>query len=149
MKVEPAGLEQAVNGLEVRRVIGGADMLEHADRGDLVEIALDQRIVLQFNGYLFLESEARDLVLGVGELLLGERHPERVDAEMPGGVTDERAPAAAYVEQAIARLQAELLADHVELVVLRGCQIVVPVAEVGAAVDQLGIEKERIERVGK
>jgi hypothetical protein len=142
MKVESAGLEQAVNGTEVRGVIGGADTLEHADRGDLVEIALDQRIVEQFNRYLFLEFEARDLVLGVGELLLGERDAERVDPEMPGGVTDERAPAAANVEQTIARLQAKLPADDVKLVLLRSRQIVVPVAEIGAAVDQLRVEKE-------
>ena len=109
----------------------------------------DQRMVAQLDRYLVLKSEARDLFLRIGELLLGKRHADRVNAKMFGGVTDERAPAAADVEQAISRLQAQLAADHGELVVLRSRQIAVPVAEIGAAVDHLGIEKERIERVGK
>ena len=58
MKVEPARLQQAVDGLEIRTVIGDPDVLEHADRGDPVEIALDQRIVAQLDRYLVLESEA-------------------------------------------------------------------------------------------
>ena len=76
MKVESARLQQAVDGLEIRRVIGDPDVLEHADRGDLVEIALDQRIVAQLDRHLVLESEARDLFLRIGELLLGERHAD-------------------------------------------------------------------------
>src|SRR5450432_1907240 len=116
MKVEAARLQQAVDGLEVRTVVGDSDVLEHADRGDLVESSVDQRIVAQLDGYLVIESEARDLFLRIGELLLRKRHADGVDAVMPGGVTDERPPAAADVEQAIARLQAQLAADHVELV---------------------------------
>src|SRR5262249_61125997 len=41
MKVEPARLQQPVDGLEIRRVIRHPDMLEHADRGNLVELAFD------------------------------------------------------------------------------------------------------------
>ena len=42
MKIEPARLQQAIDGLEVGRMVGIADLLEHADRGDLVEAALDR-----------------------------------------------------------------------------------------------------------
>src|SRR5262249_26112872 len=61
MKVEPARLQPLVDGLEICRVIRDPDMLEHADRCDLVEIALDLRIVAQLDRHLALESEARDL----------------------------------------------------------------------------------------
>ena len=79
MKVEPARLQQAVDGLEIGGVIGDADMLEHADRGDLVELALDQRIVAQLDRHPVLEPEPRDLFLRIGELLLGERHADRAE----------------------------------------------------------------------
>lgn len=58
-------------------------------------------------------------------------------------------PATADVEQAISRLEAQIAAGHVELVVLRSRQIVVPSAEIGAAVDHLGIKNQRVERIGK
>src|SRR5262249_25015565 len=59
-----------------------------------------------------------------------------------------RAPAAADVEESLFRPQTKLAADHVELVALRGRKVVRPVFEIGAAVDDLGIEKERVECVG-
>ena len=71
----------------------------------------------------------------------------RAHAVIPRGVTDERAPAAADVEKALARLQPQLAADHVELVVLRSREVIVRLAEIGAGVDHLGIEKELVERV--
>ena len=51
-------------------MVGDADMLEHADRGDLVEAAIEQRIVAQFERDPVLQAEPRDLRLGVVELLL-------------------------------------------------------------------------------
>jgi hypothetical protein len=66
---------------------------------------------------------------------------------MPGGVTDERAPAAADVEQGFSRLEPQLAADHVELVSLRGGEIVVPVFKIGAGVNHLRIEKEFVKAV--
>src|SRR5438105_636457 len=47
MEVEPARLEQTVDGLEIGCMVGKADVLEHADRGDLVEAALHARIIAQ------------------------------------------------------------------------------------------------------
>jgi hypothetical protein len=40
----PAGLEQAVDLGEVGRQLGPADVLEHADRGDLVERLVVRRL---------------------------------------------------------------------------------------------------------
>ena len=62
-------------------------------------------------------------------------------------MTDEAAPARADVEQAVAGLQAQLAADHLELVALGGCDVVLPIREIGARIDHLGVEKEGIELV--
>ena len=74
-----------------------------------------------------LQSEPLHLGERVVVLLLRERHPVRVDAVARGGVAKQPAPAAADVEEAIARLEAQLAADHVELVGLRALQRVVPI----------------------
>ena len=66
--------------------------------------------------------ELLDLLARQGELLLRQRHAVRLDAVMARGVADQRAPAAADVEEAIARLQPQLPADHVELVALGACR---------------------------
>ena len=73
----------------------------------------------------------------------------RANAVVLGGVKEERAPAAADVEKGIVRLQPQLAADHVELVALRSRDVVVQLGKIGAAVDHLGIEKERVELVRK
>src|SRR5215216_7101687 len=65
------------------------------------------------------------------------------------GMANQRTPSATDVEKSLARPQPQLAADHIELVALRGGQVVAPVFEKGTAVDHLRIEKERIERVGK
>ncbi len=67
---------------------------------------------------------------------------------MLGRVADESAPAAADIEEAIAGLQPQLAADHVELVELRAGEIVVPVGlKIRAGIDHLGVEEEPIEGV--
>src|SRR5580704_408755 len=59
----------------------------------------------------------------------------------------ERAPAAAEIEERLAGVEAQLAAAHLELVLLRLRQTVVPLGEIGAAIDHLGIEPERVEGV--
>jgi hypothetical protein len=57
-------------------------------------------------------------------------------------------PAAADVEQALARFQPQLAADHVELVPLRPGDVVVPVGlKIGAGIDHLRVQKEPVEVV--
>src|SRR5689334_8919507 len=50
MQIEPGGLEQPMDGPEIARVVFAADVLEHADRRDLVELAVEAGIILQFDG---------------------------------------------------------------------------------------------------
>src|SRR4029077_15791508 len=92
MQIEPARLQQSVDGLEIGRVVGEADLFEHADRGDLVEAALDQRIVAQLERHLVLQTSLGNFLLRIGELLLRQRHAMGAYAVVPGGMTDERPP---------------------------------------------------------
>ena len=62
-------------------------------------------------------------------------------------VADQRAPAAPDVEQALAGAAPELAADHFELVVLRLREVIRPIDEIGAGVDELGVKEERIKGI--
>ena len=64
-----------------------------------------------------------------------------------GGVGDQRAPAAAHVEEALAGPQPELPADELELCALRALQPVHARGPVGARVDELIVEEEAVEVV--
>ena len=57
-------------------------------------------------------------------------------------------PSRCRCEQLLARLKTQLAAGHVELLPLRLIEIVVPVMEIGAGVDHVAVEPERIEGVG-
>src|SRR5205823_3274436 len=102
---------------------GGAvarpDMLEHADGRDLVEGAGELAVILQLDRDPVLEPKPPYLLLRKIVLRLRQRHAMRGDAVMLRGVADEPAPAAADIEEALARLQPQLAADHVELGRLR------------------------------
>ena len=69
------------------------------------------------------------------------------DAVVLGGMDQHRAPAAADVEQPLARLQPQLAADMVELVGLRLVDAVGEIGEIAAAVDHAFVEEEPVEIV--
>src|SRR5215218_3459430 len=144
---EAVALQHALDGRIVFRVVFPADVLLDADRRHLVELALDRRVVLELDPDLALETEALDLLLRVGDLLLGQRDAVGGDAVMLGRVAGQRAPAAADVEERLAGLEAQLAADDLELVLLHPVDVVVPIRAVGAGVDHLVVEPERIEGV--
>ena len=124
--------------------VGDAHVLGHLDGGDDVEeqllLGLARVLLGEGGGHLAVVAH-EDLALallelvrlvGLGQLLLdvvvaaplgallAQRHADRLGAELLGRPAHERAPAAADVEVAHARLeQVHLLADHVELVLLR------------------------------
>jgi hypothetical protein len=58
-----------------------------------------------------------------------------------GGVEREPAESAADIEQALARLEAELATDVIELALLRGVEVFFEVGEVGARVDEPAVEE--------
>src|ERR671932_1564173 len=80
-------------------------------------------------------------------LRLGERDADRADAVAGGGVEQQRAPAAADVEEALAGPQAQLAADELELALLGRLERLVRVGEVGARVDHARAEEQLVEAV--
>jgi len=90
-----------------------------------------------------LEAKGLDAGGGPVGLRLGERHPVRRDAVVLRGPDREPAPAAADVEERLARFQPELAADEIDLVLLRLLELAVRIAIVGA-----GVEHERVQEQG-
>ena len=115
----PLGPQQVV---QVREVLGQArqtDVLEHADRADRVEAAVDVAVVL--HAVLdALDAGVRRGLLRVLGLVRRQRDADRLHAVVARRVHDHAAPSAADVEQAHAGAQAELAADQV---VLRGLRL--------------------------
>src|SRR5690554_2591912 len=116
---EDAPVRQQIADLaEIGGITGDADMLVHADAGDLVPAALQIAVVLQLDGHAVLQSERCNLVLCKFELLLGQGHTVGFRAVVLRRMTQQRAPAATDVEEAFAGLQAQLAADEVKFVAL-------------------------------
>ena len=94
-----------------------------------------------------LQPFGADALAGQRGLLLRQRDAMADDAIVLGGMDQHRAPAAADVEQPVARLQPELAADMVELVCLRLVDAIGEIREVAAAVDHALVEEEPVEGV--
>ena len=109
---------------EIRRVVLHADVLGQPDRGDRVESGLaDVAVVAVADLGQVGQALLGDRVLRPLGLLLGKRDADRLHP-VPCGVADHAAPAAADVEQAVARLEPQLLEHQPVLVLLRlfqGC----------------------------
>ena len=143
----PHRLEELEHLLEVALVVLHADVLHHADRADAVEIALGHVAIVHHAQFgQILEAFTLDPLLAVFDLLLGQGDAERLDAAL-GGLDDERAPAAADVEQALARLEVELVEHQADLVELRVLQAHVLVVEHRAGVGHRGAEEVAVELV--
>src|SRR5579875_1983931 len=146
---EPARPEEVVDGADVARERGAADVLVHADARDLVEPAVAELTVV---GDADLDAVAEPMLgrtpAGERRLRPRQRDAGRAHAVVLGGVQHERAPAAADVEEPLPGLQRELAADHVELALLRVLEGVRGVAEVGTRVDEARSEHEPVEVVG-
>jgi hypothetical protein len=80
-------------------------------------------------------------------LALGQRHPEHLDAVVLGGVDGKAAPATTDIEQALARLERELLAHQVELCPLGLLERLRTALEVSTAVGHRRVEEQRKELV--
>ena len=58
-----------------------------------------------------------------------------------GRIADEPTPTTADIEQSLTWFQAQLTADHLQLVTLRRGEIILPVGEIGAGIDHFGSRK--------
>ena len=121
-----------IEGLEVL----DPHVLDHLDAGDLVVLLLGDVAIIHAEDLAAVRGAILlDLPHAVLRLVLGQRHARGDRPVMLGGVPRERAPAAANVQKGIARLELQLLADQVELIVLGLLQRFGGVLEEGARVD--------------
>src|SRR5699024_6630508 len=111
-------------------------VLEHAHARDLVErLAAGQiGVVAQLDANAIGEPARRDLALHVLELVARQRDAGRLYAVVLGRPEDQRTPAAADVEEALALRQPQLPADMVELLRLRDVERIVALAEIRARI---------------
>ena len=101
--------------LHVAIELAGPDVLVHPDRDDLVVGAvLDFTVVLDPDFAHIGESGPGDRLPGVLGLELREGYPYGPNPVILGSMDQQRTPAAADVEQALARLKPQLLADYVQ-----------------------------------
>jgi hypothetical protein len=52
VEVQAARFQQAIDRLEIGRMVGDADVLEHADRSNLVKATFEACVVAQFERHL-------------------------------------------------------------------------------------------------
>ncbi|MNR28626.1 hypothetical protein D3C85_1459570 [compost metagenome] len=117
-------------------------MLEHADRGDLVErgVGLQLAVVAQLDAHTLLQAARRDQLRHIGMLIARQRDAAGLHAIVLGRPKQQPAPARADVEKALAGTQLQLAADMVELGFLGLGQIHVRLAVVGTGIDAARIE---------
>jgi len=140
---ESARLEQLVGDMEVLFQLFEADVLDHANAGQLVVAggaAGKITVVLQFDGAGVCSSRLVDAVRGKAGLLMAEGDAAALHLVVLDGVQQKSSPAAANVKKLLAGLEAELAANEVELCRLSGVKTLLRVAEVGATVDHGGTE---------
>ena len=139
--------QQLVDVAEVRRQVVHAHVLEHADAGDALELAVDVAVVLQADFDLVLQAGLGHALARELELPLRQRHADAARAELLGGANHQRAPAAADVEQGLARPHVDLGQDVVDLLLLGGGEVLVAVFEIGAGIHHRRIEEHLVELV--
>src|SRR5690606_30513782 len=103
---------------EIAGVVLDTDMLEHADRKDPVKALIEFAVILHAD----LDRQAAAEFAGEFRLLNGNGDADATDAVAFGSEFQRFTPAATDVEHVHAGAQAELAADQVKLVGLRGIQ---------------------------
>ncbi len=96
-----------------------ADMFEHADRDDPVELARHMAVIDQLELYLVGDAAFLGAAAGNLQLLLRQRDAEHLGPGLLVEIQRHAAPAAADIEHGHARLQRELRGDMRLLVGLR------------------------------
>src|SRR5215471_1202688 len=124
-------------------------MLEHADARDLVERLGFGYVAVIEQAHLatIFQAELPDALARIVVLVARQRYSQRARLEAARRPDRQRAPAAAYVEKALAGLKAQLAADVVELLLLRAIEGVVRAPEVGAGIDAVRVEPQAVELV--
>ena len=124
IRATPSSVEQVAHLAEVGGVVVDADVLEHADRDDAVEAALDLAVVLELEAHgaarALSAPRARCEILSCSLLSVTPVTSQPADL---GQIEAEPAPARADVEHALARLDGELGGEVALLGELRLLQV--------------------------
>ncbi len=146
---QAARLEQPPDLVEVARQVTLADVLEHPHARDLVVGCVFRHVAVVHEPHLAAvpEAERLDALVHVGVLSFGERDAGRLDAVVARRPENQAAPAAADIQETFPGLEQQFPADMVELLLLRKVQRVVGLAEIGAGIDPIAVQPERIEIV--
>ena len=123
------------------------DVLEHADRHERIEFAVDVAVVVLDELHAVVQSFGPRAFARIGDLLGGYVVGLHRDAVVLGHVQRQRAPAAARFDHRFAGREAQLAADVVELRCLRLLQRHRGVGKIGAGVDHVPVEPELVEIV--
>ena len=126
-----------------------AEMLDQADAGDPVELALDVAIILQLELHPVGDAQLGGALVGEFDLVRRQRDAEHVDVVMAVQIQSEPAPAAADVEHLHAGLEVQLGGDMRLLVELGLLEAVRGVAEIGAGILAVLVEEELVEPAGE
>ena len=128
-----------------------ADVLEHADAHHLVVSAVTRQVAViqQLQRHLVFQALGLDPLATELELLLAEGNAVHLHAKFSRGQARQPAPAAADIEQLLARLQPQLAAQVAQLGQLGRGQVLGAGLVVGARVHHLRVEPELVERIGQ
>ena len=150
LRNSPPGCSSAWTVRDVVVELAAADVLVHADAGDLVERPVAELAVVQHADLdpVGQARRPRTRSRASAACALGERHADAAHAVVLGGVDQQRAPAAADVEQPLAGLRAAACGRSA-----RACAPARPratrrVGEVRARVDHARAEQQLVEAVG-
>ena len=125
-----------------------ADVLVHADAGDPLERpVVELAVVLHADLDPVAQARLPHPFARERGLRVGERDADAAHAVVARRVDQQRAPAAADVQQPLAGLQPQLRADELELALLRGLERLAGFREVRARVDHARAEQRRVEVV--
>src|SRR5690606_741069 len=103
--------EQLMDAAEIHRPEALADRLDHLDRDDVIELARRIAVVAQLETRPVVETALERARLREGQLRRRQREPVHVAAVLGGGDLGKPAPAAADLENGLARAGIEPVED--------------------------------------
>ena len=143
-------VEHAIDDVAERRILRGADVLEHADRHEGIAPAVDRSIVVAHESHEMVKALAgRARFLANSSCSAEMLYARTGDAVVPRHVQRQRAPAAARLDDVFAGLKPQLAAHVVELRALGVLERRVRPVVVRARIDEVRVEPEPVKVVAQ
>ena len=142
-------VQQALHMIEELRIVAHADMLEHADGDDTVELLVHVAIVAQFEPDPVGQAHFEGPLVRQFPLFCRQGDALYLDILERGEIQRHTAPAAADIEDLVAGFQVHLGGDQPLLVALRRLECVVRAFEKSAGILHVPVEEEFVELVSQ